>query len=295
MGLNFQNVNFKYNPKANKFTLKDINLSIASTDEFITILGHTGSGKSTLTQLANALLLPNSGEIEVFDKTIYPKNNENLKYVRSKVGVVFQFPEYQLFDETVLKDVSFGPKNFGKTKEEALEIAKESLKLVGIDESLFDRSPFNLSGGQMRRIAIAGILASDPQILILDEPTVGLDPKGRNELMDLLKDIQEKTHKTIIIVTHNMDVVARLANRCLVLNEGEIVKDTTPRELFGDIEFLNKNHLDMPEATRLAIELKNSGLIDYQELPITKEELENAIIAHFSTNFDKIEGDNNEH
>lgn len=271
--IKFNNVSFKYNKKSSKNTLNNINLTINDKDEFIAILGHTGSGKSTLTQLMNALLLPDSGTLEVFGKVIKSKNNEKLSEVRKKVGLVFQFPEYQLFEETVLKDIMFGPINFGKTKEEALIKAKETCELIGIPEELYEKSPFNLSGGQMRRIAIAGILASEPDILVLDEPTVGLDPKGRKEILAILQDIQEKTHKSIILVTHDMNVVARATKRVIVMKDGNLVKDTTPRELFSDVENLKELNLDLPDVSKLALKLKNEKLIDFDKLPLTKEEL----------------------
>lgn len=271
--IKFNNVSFKYNKKSPNQTLDNINLQINSCDEFITILGHTGSGKSTLVQMMNALLLPDSGTIEIFDKTIKNNNKEKISDIRKKVGLVFQFPEYQLFEETVLKDVMFGPINFGLSKEEAELKAKETCKLLNIKEELYNKSPFNLSGGQMRRIAIAGILACDPDILILDEPTVGLDPKGRLEILELLKEIQSKTHKSIILVTHDMNVVATSSKRVLVMKEGKLIKDTTPKELFTNIEELKELNLDLPEVTKLAIKLKEDNLIVYTTLPLRKEEL----------------------
>ncbi len=271
--IKFNNVSFKYNKKSPTNTLENINLTINSCDEFITILGHTGSGKSTLVQLMNALLLPDNGVVEIFGKKIKSKNKEKLSDIRKKVGLVFQFPEYQLFEETVLKDIIFGPVNFGKTKEDAINIAKETCKLLNIKEELYDKSPFNLSGGQMRRIAIAGILASQPDILILDEPTVGLDPKGRLEILELLKDIQRKTHKSIVLVTHDMNVVASSAKRVLVMKDGKLIKDTTPKELFKNVDELAELNLDLPDVSRLAIKLKENNLINYDELPLTKEEL----------------------
>ena len=260
MGINFQNVNFKYNKKGVARTLNDINLKINGQDEFITILGHTGSGKSTLVQLMNALLIPDSGEVNVFGQVISKSKNKNLKFVREKVGLVFQFPEYQLFEETVLKDIMFGPMNFGKTKEEAESVARYSAKLVGISEEILNKSPFNLSGGQMRRVAIAGILASNPDILILDEPTVGLDPKGKVEIIELLKKIQKETHKTIILVTHDMSVVAEVSKRVLVMKQGNLVCDCSPRQLFSNIELLESYNLDLPIVSKLALDLKRSEL-----------------------------------
>lgn len=273
MGINFQNVTFKYSKKASKNILNDINLKIDSCGEFICIVGHTGSGKTTLVQHMNALLLPSSGKIDIFDLTIKPKTKIKLKTIRQKIGLVFQFPEYQLFEDTVLKDISFGPKNFGKTKEEALSLARVAARDAGVEESLLEKSPFNLSGGQMRRVAIAGILASNPDVLILDEPTVGLDPVGKENLMMLLTDIREKTNKTIIMITHDMNNVARFATRVIVLSHGDIVFDGTPKALFNDFSILEKYNLGLPECAKYAHALKEKGLISYNEIPITKEEL----------------------
>lgn len=272
MGISFQNVSFSYDKIASE-TLKNVNLKIAKENEFITILGHTGSGKSTLVQLMNALNLPQDGVVEVAGIKIYSKNKELLKPVRRYVGLVFQFPEYQLFEETVLKDVMFGPKNFLGKDADVLEEAKLALKMVNLDPTLYDRSPFNLSGGQMRRVAIAGILASSPNILVLDEPTVGLDPKGKTELLEMLVKIQKETNKTIIIITHDMNLVARYAKRCIVLDEGEIVYDGNKNEMFENEAFLEKHNLSLPDVSKLAKTLKNKGLIRYNTLPLIKEEL----------------------
>ena len=279
MGINFQNVSFKYNKKGVARTLNNINLSINGQNEFITILGHTGSGKSTLVQLMNALLIPDSGVVNVFGQEVSKSKNKKLKFVREKVGLVFQFPEYQLFEETVLKDIMFGPMNFGKTKEEAESVARYSASLVGLSEEILEKSPFNLSGGQMRRVAIAGILASNPDILILDEPTVGLDPKGKLEIIELLKKIQENTNKSIILVTHDMSVVAEVSKRVLVMKEGNLVCDTTPLELFSNLEVLESYNLDLPIVSKFALELKKEGLINFDNLPITRKDLENAIMG----------------
>ncbi len=273
MGINFQNVVFKYSKKASKNILNNISLNINKNDEFIMIVGETGSGKSTLVQHMNALLLPTSGEIHIYDKVVKPKSKIKLKEIRQKVGLVFQFPEYQLFEDTVLKDISFGPKNFGKSKDEAIKLAKEASKSVGISDEILAKSPFNLSGGQMRRVAIAGILASNPEILILDEPTVGLDPVGKEDLLNLLKEIQEKTHKSIVMITHDMDNVARFAKRVIVMNKAEIAFDGTPQELFNNDEILDSYNLDLPECAKYAKALKEKGLIDYQDIPLTKEKL----------------------
>ena len=276
MGINFSNVGFTYDVSASK-TLSDINLQINKNNEFITILGHTGSGKSTLVQLMNALNLPSEGSIKIMDTIISNKNKPILKPIRKSVGLVFQFPEYQLFEETVIKDVMFGPKNFYKGSKDEKEMAIKALKMVSLDESLYERSPFNLSGGQMRRVAIAGILASDPDILVLDEPTVGLDPRGKVELMEMLVDIQKNTGKSIIIITHDMNLVAKYAKRCIVLNNGNIVYDGPKKEMFQNTDFLLEHNLDIPDITKLAKSLKNRGLITFKTLPLTEKELFNII------------------
>ena len=310
MGINFQSVEFKYHSNA-PLTLNKVSFNIDEKGEFICILGHTGSGKSTLVQNMNALLLPTGGQITVFDKDViktikHPlvlntKNNRNkydleksnnlfvrgnkviyssnLKTLRKHIGLVFQFPEYQLFESTVLKDVMFGPKNFGLTDEEALKAAKKACTLVGLPKDVLEKSPFSLSGGQMRRVAIAGILALNPDIIVLDEPTVGLDPKGKEELMVLLTSIQQTTNKTIIMISHDMDIVAKYSNRIIVMENGNLAYDGPKRALFEDVERLHKLNLDLPTSAYLAIELKKKGLINFTHLPLYKEELETVILG----------------
>ena len=279
MEINFRNVNFTYDSKSKLETLKNINLTISKDGEFISILGHTGSGKSTLVQLMNALIIPTSGNLIILNHDIKTKKqkNKNLKEIRKQIGLVFQFPEYQLFEDTVLKDVMFGPMNFGKTKEEAKEIAIKTLKDLNVDEALYEKSPFNLSGGQKRKVAIAGILASNPDILILDEPTVGLDPVGKHELLELLKHIHETTNKTIILITHDMNVVTKYTNRTLVLNSGELVYDGSTKELFHNYKKLEQYNLDLPYISKIALKLKEKQLIDFNKLPLTLDELYNMI------------------
>lgn len=275
MGINFSKVSFTYNivkptlkQKIKKikptiqYNLKDINISINSNDEFITILGHTGSGKSTLVQLMNALNLPTVGEVEVFGDKLSHKTKVKLKPIRQKVGLVFQFPEYQIFEETVLKDIMFGPKNFGLSEEEAKTRALEAARLVGISEELLTRSPFSLSGGQMRKVAISGIIASNPDILVLDEPTVGLDPHGKKELLELLKMFNEKMHKTIIIITHDMEVVSRYSKRTIVLNHGDLVYDGATSKLFESDQLLSEFNLDYPEVVKIMFKLKEKFKLD---------------------------------
>lgn len=279
MEINFRNVNFTYDSRSKLETLKNINLTISKSGEFISILGHTGSGKSTLVQLMNALIIPTSGNLTILSQEIKTKKqkNKNLKDIRKQIGLVFQFPEYQLFEDTVLKDVMFGPMNFGKTKEEAKEIAIKTLKELKVDESLYDKSPFNLSGGQKRKVAIAGILASNPDILILDEPTVGLDPVGKYELLELLKHIHKTTNKTIIIITHDMNVVTKYTKRTLVLSNGEIVYDGNTKELFQNYKKLEQYNLDLPYISKIALKLREKQLVNFNKLPLTLEELHNMI------------------
>ena len=248
------------------------------------VTGPTGSGKSTLVQHMNGLLFASSGIVDVFDQKVIKSKKVKLKPIRKHVGLVFQFSEYQLFESTVLQDIMFGPKNFGKTKEEAYELAINACKLIGIPEDLYERSPFSLSGGQMRRVAIAGALAIDPDILILDEPTVGLDPKGKEELMNLLVDIQNKTHKSIIMITHDMNIVAKYAKRVLVMNHGKLVYDGNKHTLFENQKFLEKYNLDLPNIASVAKELKERQLIDFDTLPLTKEDLYKVIVKEEKNN-----------
>lgn len=268
MGISFKNVDHYYpGVKRKEYTiaLENINLDINEKNEFIAIVGKTGSGKSTLMQHMNALMLPTKGTVQIFDDIITPKKNKNpkLKSVRKRVGFVFQFPEYQLFEETVLKDIMFAPLNFGFTKEEAEAKAKEVAKLLGI-EKILNKSPFNLSGGQMRKAAIAGILSYDPDILLLDEPTRGLDPKGAKDIMELFYNIHKQTGKTIILITHDMDIVYQYATRVVVLNESYINYDGNKEDLFKT-NLYNENHLVKPNVLQL-IDYLNEKLgysIDY--------------------------------
>lgn len=281
MGINFQNVVFKYSKKQPKNTINELNLSINDNNEFIAILGHTGSGKSTLVQMMNALNIPTGGYIYINNQTITSSNRKNkkvkFKLIRAHIGLVFQFPEYQLFEDTVLKDIMFGPKNFGRTNEEAKEDAISVSKQIGIHD-LLERSPFSLSGGQMRKVAIAGILASNPNILILDEPTVGLDPKGKYDLLELLVKIQKETKKTIVMISHDMNIVCRYADRIIVMHEGNLVYDGNKQQLFQDLPKLNSFNLDLPECAKIALKMKEEKIIDFDIIPLTKEELKQIIL-----------------
>ena len=255
--------------------LFDVNIEIPS-GSYTALIGHTGSGKSTILQLLNGLLLPSRGEVQMNDMRISSESSQKeLKNLRKKVGLVFQFPESQLFAETVVKDVAFGPQNFGVDQESAERLAKEKLQLVGLSEDLFERSPFELSGGQMRRVAIAGILAMEPEILVLDEPTAGLDPLGRRELMKLFASLH-RAGMTIILVSHSMEDVAEYANFVYVLEKGRIVMSGHPKEVFQDVEGLEKIQLGVPKVTKFAWRLRNKGL-SFPTLPITLEEFKELI------------------
>ncbi|EIF38701.1 MULTISPECIES: energy-coupling factor transporter ATPase [Streptococcus] len=277
MGIILDNVSYTYQegtPFASS-ALSDVSLSIED-GSYTAIIGHTGSGKSTILQLLNGLLVPTEGSVRVFDTLITSTSvNKQIRQIRKQVGLVFQFAENQIFEETVLKDVAFGPQNFGVSVEEAEAIAREKLALVGIDESLFERSPFELSGGQMRRVAIAGILAMEPSILVLDEPTAGLDPIGRKELMALFKKLHQDGI-TIVLVTHLMDDVAEFADQVYVMEKGKLVKGGKPSLVFQNVEFMEKIQLGVPKITRFAQRLVDRG-ISFEQLPITIEEFKEFI------------------
>lgn len=277
--IQFDKVDYIYQagtPFANR-ALFEIDLSIES-GSYTALIGHTGSGKSTLLQHLNGLLVPSAGQIKIDEQTILPTSKQReIKAIRKKVGVVFQFPETQLFEETVLKDVAFGPQNFGHSKEKAQALAAEKLKAVGIDESYFERSPFELSGGQMRRVAIAGILAMEPEVLVLDEPTAGLDPKARIEMMTLFSRLH-KEGQTLVLVTHLMDDVADFADIAYILEKGEVIAKGKPRELFQDANFLKEHGLGLPKVTAFAKRLADLG-VKFDSFPIHQEELVSAILA----------------
>ncbi|MGT2930401.1 energy-coupling factor transporter ATPase [Streptococcus dentasini] len=277
MGITLKKVDFTYQagtPFEGR-ALFDINLNIKD-GSYTAFIGHTGSGKSTIMQLLNGLNLPTQGEVTVDDIVITPDSkNKVIKPVRQKVGLVFQFPESQLFDETVLKDVAFGPQNFGMAKDQAEQIAGEKLRQVGISDDLFDKNPFDLSGGQMRRVAIAGILAMEPQILVLDEPTAGLDPKGRRELMELFAELHQQG-QTIVLVTHLMDDVANYADFVYVLEQGRIIASGQPSQIFQNLDFLESKQLGVPKITKFAHDLVQRGW-QLEHLPITIKEFVEAL------------------
>lgn len=272
MGIHLQKVSYTYQagtPFEGR-ALFGVDLEIVD-GSYTALIGHTGSGKSTILQLLNGLNIPTSGNVIVDDMVINATSDKKgIKEVRKKVGLVFQFPESQVFDETVLKDVAFGPQNFGISQEEAEKIAREKLALVGISEELFERSPFELSGGQMRRVAIAGILAMEPNVLVLDEPTAGLDPAGRQELMDIFKQLHANG-MTIVLVTHLMDDVANYADWVYVMEKGKLIRSGKPRDVFQEVEFLETIQLGVPKITKFAANLERRGFV-FERLPVTIKE-----------------------
>ena len=255
-----ENLNFVYQKGMpnERQVLHDINLEIADGD-ILAIIGHTGSGKSSLIQHFNALLHPTSGKIFVNGVDITDKK-ANLKEIRKKVGMVFQYPEYQLFEETVFKDIAFGPKNMGLSKNEIEKNVYEAMDMVGLSQDLAERSPFELSGGQKRRVAIAGVLAMKPEILILDEPTAGLDPHGRDSLLNRIETLHKNTGMTVIFVSHSMEEVARLAKNVIVMNDGRVFAKGSVAEIFEKGEELKKIGLNIPQITQLALKLREKGV-----------------------------------
>ncbi|MBR2824500.1 MAG: energy-coupling factor transporter ATPase [Clostridia bacterium] len=257
--------------------LEDISFTVRE-GEFVGIVGHTGSGKSTLVQHLNGLLKPTSGQVLVDGEDL---NGEkvNRRALRQRIGLVFQYPEYQLFEETVAKDIAFGPKN---QKLEAAEIdrrVRKAMESVRLDYDTYaEKSPFELSGGQMRRAAIAGVLAMEPEVLILDEPTAGLDPRGQDRILSMLEDLREKEHKTILMVSHSMEDMARLADRLLVISGGKLAADGSPREIFSDPALMTSVGLDVPEAAKLCMALRAAGY-DLPEDLYKPEELRERILA----------------
>ncbi len=260
MAIEISNLNYVYMEGSpfEKHALKDVNLKI-SDGEFVGIIGHTGSGKSTLIQHLNGLLSPTSGSISVAGINVTEKGAD-LKTLRQKVGLVFQYPEHQLFEETVYKDISYGPKNMGLDPEEIDERVCEAMRYVGLSEKHKNRSPFELSGGQKRRVAIAGVLAMRPEILILDEPAAGLDPAGREEILTQIRAIYLERKMTVLLVSHSMEDVAKSAGRIIVMNKGSVALDGKPAEVFSQADALRNMGLDVPQITRLIAELRRRGV-----------------------------------
>ena len=260
MSITVENVSYTYGKGSpfEKKALDDVSFKIEDGD-FIGLIGHTGSGKSTLIQLLNGLIKPDSGTIIVNDFNLTAEKID-LKKVRSTVGIVFQYPEYQLFEETVYKDIAYGPGNLGKKEDEIREIIYSILPLVGLSEDILEKSPFELSGGQKRRVAIAGVLAMKPSILILDEPTAGLDPAGRNDILNCIKTLHDKQNVTVILVSHSMEDVANTVNKIMVISDSKLLAFDTVAKVFCDSEKLKSIGLNVPQVTRVVNHLKQKGI-----------------------------------
>ncbi len=277
MAIKVEGLNYIYGQGTafEQHALKDVSFEIPD-NQFVGLIGHTGSGKSTLIQHLNGLIRPSSGTIWFNGTDIYSEGY-SLKQLRSKVGLVFQYPEHQLFEIDVFSDVCYGPRNLGLSEEEIKERAREALNLVGLKEKYWEQSPFELSGGQKRRVAIAGVLAMRPEVLILDEPTAGLDPRGRDEILDQIKELHSEQGMTIILVSHSMEDIARYADRLMVMNHGEKAFDGTPREVFEHYKELEAMGLAAPQVTYISHALKEQG-IPIEEDITTVEEARDAIL-----------------
>lgn len=280
MSIALEHVNYIYSPGTayEKRALNDISLEIGQ-GQFVGIIGHTGSGKSTLIQHLNGLMKATSGDILYDGQSIYAEGYD-MRKLRSQVGLVFQYPEHQLFEVDVISDVCFGPKNQGLSEEESEKNAREALELVGFPEKYYKQSPFELSGGQKRRVAIAGVLAMKPKVLILDEPTAGLDPKGRDEILDQIAKLHKETGMTVVLVSHSMEDVARYVDRIIVMNKGEKMLDSTPKEVFRHYKELEEVGLAAPQVTYVMHDLKDRGF-DVSPDATTIEEAEDEIMRSF--------------
>lgn len=279
MDISLQNIEYRYqaNTPFERLAIKDVSIDIPA-GTYIALIGHTGSGKSTVLQHLNALLLPTEGTVVIGNHEVKAKQkNKNLKQIRQKVGIVFQFPEHQLFEETVEKDIIFGPMNFGVSEREAKERARRALKQVGLTEEILEKSPFDLSGGQMRRVAIAGVLAMEPDCLVLDEPTAGLDPRGRKEIMDMFYSLHKERNLSTILVTHSMEDAAKYADQIVIMREGRVVKQGTPLEIFSSISELVDMGLDVPEVVRFQRSLEVKLGIKLGATYLSIEELSSAV------------------
>jgi energy-coupling factor transport system ATP-binding protein len=279
MDISLKQVDYRYqaNTPFERLAIEDVSIDIP-TGVYMAIIGHTGSGKSTVLQHLNALLQPTKGSVKIGDHEIKAlQKNKNLKKVRQKVGIVFQFPEHQLFEETVEKDIIFGPMNFGVSASEAKERARIALKQVGLDEEILEKSPFDLSGGQMRRVAIAGVLAMEPDVIVLDEPTAGLDPRGRKEVMDMFYTLHQERKLSTILVTHSMEDAARYADQIVIMQQGKVVKKGTPEEIFSATDELVKMGLDVPEVVRFQLMLEEKLGINLEKIYLTIDELSSAV------------------
>ena len=279
MDIKLQQVSYAYakGTPFEKRALYDVDLMIHS-GTYQAIIGHTGSGKSTILQHFNGLLKPTTGKVYIGDRVIEAgKKAKELKPIRQKVGIVFQFPEHQLFEETVRKDIMFGPMNFGVSEQEADRRARELIQLVGLSEAVLEKSPFDLSGGQMRRVAIAGVLAMEPEIIVLDEPTAGLDPRGQKEIMDMFYTLHKERGLTTILVTHSMEDAARYADEIAIMHEGRCVLTGAPRELFADAETLQTYRLQLPRIVKFQHQVEKMMNMKLSKICLTEEELADEI------------------
>lgn len=275
MDISLQQVEHRYQQGTpfERLAIHNVSIDIPS-GSYMAIIGHTGSGKSTILQHLNALLRPTKGKILIGDRTIEGnKKEKNLKSIRQKVGIVFQFPEHQLFEESVEKDICFGPMNFGVSEAEAKVRAQAAIRQVGLSEDILQRSPFDLSGGQMRRVAIAGVLAMKPDVLVLDEPTAGLDPRGRKEIMEMFYRLHQERELTTILVTHSMEDAARFADKIFIMQKGEVYKQGTPKEIFASPEGLIELGLDVPEVVRFQQKFEQAFQMKLDETCLTMEQL----------------------
>jgi energy-coupling factor transport system ATP-binding protein len=275
MDIKLQQVSYAYSMGTpfEKHALFDVDLEIPS-GTYQAIIGHTGSGKSTILQHFNGLLKPSKGEVHIGERVIVAgKKAKELKPIRQKVGIVFQFPEHQLFEETVLKDIMFGPMNFGVSQEEAEKRARELISQVGLPDSILEKSPFDLSGGQMRRVAIAGVLALQPEVIVLDEPTAGLDPRGQREIMDMFYELHKERGLTTILVTHSMEDAARYADKLAIMHEGRCVLTGTPRDIFADAKTLEIYRLELPSVIKFQQKVETLMGKKLPRVCLTEEEL----------------------
>ncbi|MDQ0220583.1 energy-coupling factor ABC transporter ATP-binding protein [Peribacillus cavernae] len=275
MRIELQDVEYRYqmNTPFESLAIHDVNIEI-NPGSYVAIIGHTGSGKSTLLQHLNALIKPTKGRVIIGERTIESGRKEKqLRPIRQKVGIVFQFPEHQLFEETVEKDICFGPVNFGIPKEEAKIRARKALKQVGLAEEILEKSPFDLSGGQMRRVAIAGMLAMQPEVLVLDEPTAGLDPRGRKEIMDMFYQLHKEQGMTTVLVTHSMEDAARYADEIVIMHQGTVYQKGTPFEIFSQPEQLMELGLDVPDTVRVQLKLQKELGVRFDHPCLSIEDL----------------------
>ncbi|MCM3125778.1 MULTISPECIES: energy-coupling factor ABC transporter ATP-binding protein [unclassified Mesobacillus] len=275
MDISLKNVEYRYQADSpfERLAISDVSIDIPS-GTYLAVIGHTGSGKSTVLQHLNALLKPTKGSVLIGSREIKAGRKEkNLKGVREKVGIVFQFPEHQLFEETVEKDIMFGPMNFGVTEADAKARAIAVLKLVGLPEDILEKSPFDLSGGQMRRVAIAGVLAMEPEVIVLDEPTAGLDPRGRKEIMDLFYTLHKKRNLSTVLVTHSMEDAARYADEIVVMHQGKVFTKGTPEQIFADPIALLELGLDVPEVVGLQLKIEKAFDTKFSKVSLSEEEL----------------------